>query len=178
MSAQHSIRGPVKFVGLLDTVFQRLLGAVCVGLLLVMLAAVGGQVFMRYALNSPLSWSEELARFSMVWLAMIGSALCARHGQHIALSDLVPLRPRAKIVANALILVLVGGVLAILVYHSWDLVGRSARQTTSGLGVSMSYIYAAIPVGAALMIAGLVLGWIDAALQVRASRAKAVSAGS
>ena len=151
----------------IDRLFQRVLGGACVLLFVVMILAVGGQVVMRYAFNSPLSWSEELARHTMVWLAMLATALCARLGQHIALSDLIPLPAKVKLVVNAAGLVVVFIVLCVLTYHALSLTGRASRQTTPGLGLSMSYAYASIPTGSILMIVGLALGWIRAALDLR-----------
>ena len=39
-----------------------------------MMIVVTAQIVMRYALNSPLFWSEEFARYVYVWLVFIGSA--------------------------------------------------------------------------------------------------------
>lgn len=142
----------------LDLIFVRGLALLCGLLFVTMLAAVLGQVVMRYVFSSPLSWSEELARYAMVWLAMFATALCARKGQHLALigADLLPPRFGRP-------LQLLGGVvsctlLAILFWHGWDLAERAVRQTTPGLGLSMSWIYAALPVGFGLTILGQLLG--------------------
>lgn len=151
----------------LDRIFQAVLGAACVLLFVVMTTAVGGQVVMRYVFNSPLSWSEELARYSMVWLAMLAAALCARLGQHIAVRGLIPLPPRIAVIVNGAAILVVTVVLATLAYHSWDLAQRSGRQTTAGLGLPMSYAYASIPTGSLLMILGLTIGWVRQALDLR-----------
>ena len=145
----------------IDRLFQATLGAVSVALFVVMIAAVGGQVVMRYVFNSPLSWSEELARYSMVWLAMIASALCARLGQHIAVKGLiVPMPERVRKLMHGAAIIVIAAVLIVIAYHSWDRTVRSSRQTTPGLGLSMSYAYASVPTGSILMIFGLAIGWL------------------
>lgn len=151
------MKNAIQFV---DTIFQRAVGTLCALLIVVMIVAVGGQVVMRYAFNAPLVWSEELARYSMIWLAMLACGLCARLGQHIALTDLLPFKPRTRMIVAAFSTVFTIVVVAVLLWYSWELAARVSRQTSSSLGVSMSYIYAAIPVGSLLMIVGMVLGLI------------------
>ena len=46
-------------------------------------------VFTRYVLGNPLVWSDELATFVFLWLAMLGSVVAYRRGEHISLSVLV-----------------------------------------------------------------------------------------
>ncbi len=40
------------------------------------------QVFCRYVLNNSLFWSEELARYLMVWLTFLGASVAYRRGVH------------------------------------------------------------------------------------------------
>jgi TRAP-type transport system small permease protein len=141
-----------------DRGFRWTLGLACVLLFAVMILSVGGQVIMRYVFSSPLSWSEELARYSMVWMAMLASALAARLGQHIALMGALPLPGRLKIVVHTAATIITCAILGILFYHSYDLMMRAARQTTPGLGLSMSHVYASLPTGIGLMIVGQLLG--------------------
>ncbi len=46
-------------------------------------------MFTRYVLRSPLVWSDELATILFLWLAMLGSVVAYRRGEHIRLSVLV-----------------------------------------------------------------------------------------
>lgn len=141
-----------------DRAFTQGLGFLCVVLFVVMVASVFGQVVMRYAFSKPLSWSEELARYAMVWQAMLAAALCARRGQHLALiqTEALPLRFRAAL--RTTVTITVFALLAVLLWVSYDLASRATRQTTPGLGLSMSYIYASLPFGFGLMIIGQLLG--------------------
>lgn len=148
----------------IDRIFRTTLCAACVALLLVMLGAIGAQVVARYAFNMPLVWSEELARYAMIWLAMLAAAVAAREGQHISLGELMPLPPRTRLIVNAVLVVVVTATLFMLIQTGWALSGRTMRQQSAVLGVPMGWVYASIPVGASLMVAGMALGWLRAFL--------------
>ena len=150
-----------RFVHIFDVIFQTVLSFLCVLLFTVMMAAVLGQVVSRYGFNAPVSWSEELARYVMIWMAMLGSALAMRRGQHILLGDLLPMPERARAVIRVVCAVVIVIMLLVLAWQAWTLVERTARQITPGLALPMNWIYAAIPTGCVLMIVGLLLGWTD-----------------
>lgn len=150
-----------------DKAFRWLLVVACSALLVAMLLGVGAQVLMRYVFNQPLLWSEELARYCMVWLAMLAAGLAAREGQHIALGDLFPFPRRVKLIVSAVTTVVVAVTLWILIEQGWAMTERTARQLSPALRLKMSWVYAAIPVGAAMMVAGLVLGWLREACSTR-----------
>jgi TRAP-type C4-dicarboxylate transport system permease small subunit len=111
------------------------------------------QVFFRYALNSSLTWSEELVMFILLWSVMIGSAIATDRGAHIALNPLDPhLSPRWRriraIAADACTVSFCG----ILLYYGVILMIRTQMMTSPAAGIPMMYVYAAMPVGAALII--------------------------
>ena len=92
------------------------------------LACVLAQVVFRYALNSPLTWSEELARYLFIWCAFLGWIVASRRDAHLAIGFVVerwPVRARA-IVAVAIQLAtlafawVLGTRGARLVANSWD----------------------------------------------------------
>jgi TRAP-type transport system small permease protein len=58
--------------------FNKVLGVVLALLIMVMSAVIFYQVFSRFILKDSLRWSEELARYLMVWSVFIGSALAIR----------------------------------------------------------------------------------------------------
>ena len=71
--------------GLLDGLSRRtnaLVEAVLCSLGLLMVVVVAAQVFFRYALNHSLFWSEELARYILVWLTFLGASVAYRRGAH------------------------------------------------------------------------------------------------
>lgn len=131
---------------------ERALEAVLLFLFLIMVAAIFWQVFARYVLESPTAWSEELARFLMVWVTMLGSALVLRDDEHVAgtlFLELLPAAARRAVgfVRDALILAMAGA----LAYYGTGLALLAHRQSSPGLNVPMAYPYAAIPLSAVLI---------------------------
>ena len=125
-----------------------------------MLGVVGVQVLMRYAFNSPLIWSEELARFGMIWLTFIAAALATRKGQHIALIGIINPNPRWRLILNVLTSVSVVVVLVVLGVQGWLMVLKTVRQISPALGIQMSWVFASVPTAVVLMIAGQNLRWL------------------
>jgi TRAP-type C4-dicarboxylate transport system permease small subunit len=68
------------------------------GLLLTILGTMGAQVVARYVFHAPISWSEEWARFALIWLAFLSAAFVMAEGRHIAV-DVVSARlsPRGSV---------------------------------------------------------------------------------
>ncbi|MBF7055104.1 TRAP transporter small permease, partial [Halomonas sp. KAO] len=120
---------------------------------LVMLISISYQVFARYVLGSPTFWSEELARFLIVWLTMLGSAsLMKERDGHISVeyvADKLPMKIGFVVgfIRDLLTIAMCG----LLGYYGAKLVEVGARTSSSGMQVPMSFPYLAIPVGALLI---------------------------
>jgi TRAP-type C4-dicarboxylate transport system permease small subunit len=72
-------------IALIDGLSRRTNGLVekiLFGLGALMIVVVAAQVFFRYALNHSLFWSEELARYILVWLTFLGATVAYRRGVH------------------------------------------------------------------------------------------------
>lgn len=136
---------------------------VSVMLLTTIVVTMGAQVIWRYVLQSPLSWSEEIARLAMIWLTFIAASFVSAKHQHIAV-DLIGDEPvgtdnrsapvrlimrglRSARLVQCIILVttlclLLGGLNFVWWVHP---VGSPS------VNISMSYWYGAASVGLALM---------------------------
>ena len=68
--------------------FKRIEELSCSLLLICMLAVTFAQIIFRYVLGTPLTWSEELARMTFVWLNLIGACIVTRHKANVSL-DLI-----------------------------------------------------------------------------------------
>ncbi len=125
------------------------------------------QVIFRYVLNFPLFWTEEFARYCLVWASLLGSAVAVKRGQHIAVTVLVERFPPAlSRVCKVLALIAVVMMLSIILWGGIQLVAITRAQISPALRMPMSVPYAAIPVGAALMLVHTV-GFLIEAITAR-----------
>ena len=115
---------------------------------LVMVISILLQVFFRYAMNSPLYWSEEVARYAFVWLVFIGAAIASKRGAHIGVDYIVMHLPELPknilaIFVNLLILFFISCV----IYMSAGVIKSNMTQLSPAMRIPMGYIYLAIPTG-------------------------------
>ncbi len=136
----------------------RLCAALVAVLAVAMTAIILMQVFFRFVVYVPFPWSEELARFLMIYMAMFGSVIALRRGRHIGVRVLVERLPEKlyDVVAAPFVQVCMIGFLAVLFRQGVDLALRNRYQVSTALDVSMFWPYLAIPVGAAMMIIDIV----------------------
>jgi len=148
-------------------------------LVLLMSAAVLNvlwQVFTRFVIDAPSGFTEELARYLLIWVGILGSGYAAGTRSHLAL-ELLPERlegaalHRLRIVIEACVLtfalvVMVGGGLR-LVY-----IMLLSGQTSSALNILIGYVYAAVP------LSGLVIAFYNVVHIVEEVRALAPPADS
>ncbi len=114
------------------------------------------QVFTRFILRDPSSYTEELARYLLVWLGLLGGAYAVGKKMHLAI-DLVPmiLKGKKRVVLEiviqtaiflfALFVVLIGGL---------ELVGLTLtlRQISAALQIQLGYVYLVLPFSGVLMM--------------------------
>lgn len=137
---------------------ERTLDALLGCAILVMVSSMIWQVVGRYVFNKAPGWSEELARFMMLWLTMLGSASALRSGGHLAVTSLVDsLRPRAQAVALALRDAVMVGAAGLLAWQGFLFAQLNGVQESAAMEIPMSVPYAALPVGALLILLMVVL---------------------
>jgi len=122
-------------------------------LLVVMVVVVFLQVIFRFLLTVPLSWSEEVARYVMVWTTFLGAALAVEKKAHPYVEVLVNLLPLViRVPMNILIICISCIFYAILVFYGTMFVTTSVMQPSAALEIPMGYVYIVIPVGGILLI--------------------------
>ena len=134
---------------------DRALAALLVGLMSLMVLTVSWQVATRYLLNSPSSYTEELATYLLIWISLLGAAYALRVRAHLGL-DILVRRLRADrrrsmrmfahgvIIAFSLVVLVFGG--GWLVYVTLDL-----NQLSAAFQVPVGYVYLALPLSGLLM---------------------------
>lgn len=138
-------------------------GAICSVLLLAMVVLVTWQVISRYALNDPSTFSEELLRFGVIWLSLIGTAYVAGKTGHMSV-DLIKnlLPPRWQKTLDILIQVaFIAFAIGVLIVGGMRAVNIAAHQYTAVLQIPMGAIYGSLPVAGVLTLAYSILNIID-----------------
>jgi TRAP-type C4-dicarboxylate transport system permease small subunit len=136
---------------------DRILGVICLLLLAGIVSIVLLQVVMRYVVNAPLAWSDEFARYQLVWLTFLGGGFAYRLRMHIAVDavaellekrDLVSTRTVLETVTHAIMLVFA----VVLIVAGWELVDSTWNRTTPSLGWPMGAVYLAVPLSGLIIL--------------------------
>lgn len=123
-------------------------------LMFLLIAVTFYQVVIRYVFKAPSSWSEESARYLMIWLAMIGSAMALRHKEHVWIDTFIKSlsQEMRKIYTYFYFLCLFFFLVIILHYGISFAVLNSSQHSPTIPWLSMFWPCIGIPVGMALMI--------------------------
>jgi TRAP-type transport system small permease protein len=107
------------------------------------------QFFTRYVLNDSLAWTEEIARYGLMWIVFIGGIMVTRRNTHIAvelLSNVMKPGP-ARAALLALVDFIKLGFLGLLAYLSLTITERMHMQRMTVFDLPMSYVYGGVAVG-------------------------------
>lgn len=143
-----------EFLVKTKSVINKVLAALCTILLVFMTFLVIWQVFTRYVLNDPASFTEELVRYSLIWTGFIGAAYAFSTREHMALTFLRDkLEPNKKrlvtIGVDALILIFA---FAILFVGGTKLAFAAYMEYSALLGVPRSLVYSMAPVSGLFIV--------------------------
>jgi TRAP-type C4-dicarboxylate transport system permease small subunit len=112
------------------------------------------QFFTRYVLNDSLAWTEEIARYGLMWIVFIGGAMVTRRNSHIAVELLAnvmkpgPLRSALLAIVDFIKLAFIG----LLAYVSVTITERMDMQRMTVFDLPMSYVYGGVAFGCFLML--------------------------
>ena len=119
---------------------------------------VFANVSLRYLTNYSIPWAEEVARYMMVWMTFIGAGLTLRYGGHVAITNLMEtMSPRVQRILRAVIALALLAFFAVMIWVGYNYAMRMRFQLTPATRIPFSYVYAAIPVGFALLAVHLLL---------------------
>ncbi len=144
----------VRVFKLLDRILSRSEEIFISITLLVISMVVFVNVIMRYGFAASTMWTEELTRYTIIFVTFVGSSLCVRENYHPRVEALVTKIPiNIRWIINPAVLILGIVFSVILVVYGSQLIGvavTTAQRTPTGLA-PMYLPYIAIPVGGALM---------------------------
>lgn len=112
------------------------------------------QVFFRFLINRPLIWSEELVRFLLIWMTMIGAAVLSYDDVHLNVTSFVELlNQRGQFILYTMRQILIWIFLITTVFSSVKLVILSHMTVSGALNIPFSFWRGAAPAGCLLMFA-------------------------
>jgi len=143
-AATGALRPLAALIGALDVAAAWAL----VALIGSMVAIVSAQVFMRYALNSSIGWTDEVSRLTFVWSIFLAIPLGIKAGVHIGMEILTARLPRslrerlARAVAllGAAVMTLVSWQAAVLAFDQWD-------ELMASINMSSAWFIVAVAIG-------------------------------
>jgi TRAP-type C4-dicarboxylate transport system permease small subunit len=122
-------------------------------LMAAMVVVIAAQVWYRFVLNDPLSWSEELRRYLFVWISFLGAAAGVRYRVHLGIDLLQKLLPpNAYRIVVVLMNLIIQVFLVLVIYWGFRILGIIRFQTSASMNISMVYPYLAVPVGSVFML--------------------------
>jgi len=140
----------------LRQIIDKILGNILVIIMGVMVINVLWQVFTRFIIGSPSSFTDELARYLMIWLGILGAAFVSGRNMHVAI-DVLALKSsnktqkKLKLIVYSFIIVFVFFVMVVggfrLVYITYTL-----NQYSPALQLPLAVVYFAIPLSGTLII--------------------------
>lgn len=132
------------------------LRALLVILVVALVSSVAWQVLSRYLLEDPSPWTEELARFLLIWIGMLGASYAFHRKAHLGL-ELLPAKLEGtkatmlRYFTLAIVALFAGAVLVAggsnLVSLTWEL-----RQYSAVLGLPIAWVYSVIPLTGVLIV--------------------------
>lgn len=150
----------IRLLDRVVTLVSRAALAIAILMLAVALVSVCYGVFMRYGLNRPVTWVDELVGYLLVYIVMLGAAETLRSGEVISvdlLSERFGRRGRLAVELFGMAAVVVVG--AVLASTGWDMVAFSARisRLSEGyLAIPLAWTQFSVPLGGVLIaLAGL-----------------------
>lgn len=135
---------------------DKILGMTLAFIMGVMVINVLWQVFTRFVIGTPSSFTDELARYLMIWVGVLGAAYISGRRMHVAI-DLLPTRlnkegqTKLKVFINIIVIIfcltalVIGGLR--LVYITYTL-----EQYSPALQIPLSLVYLVIPISGLLII--------------------------
>ncbi len=128
----------------------------CVILMGVLVIDVLWQVFSRYILSSPSSFTDEIAGFLLIWVGLLGAAFVAGKNEHLAI-DLILQNAspkKAKTIQTVIqILIALFSLSVLVIGGTWLVYTRFMLNVKSAaLSIPLGYVYTVLPISGFLIL--------------------------
>jgi TRAP-type C4-dicarboxylate transport system permease small subunit len=129
------------------------------------------QVFTRFVLGDPSSWTEELATFLLIWVSLLGAAVALGRGAHLGIDYFASKLPeRCRLQTELFVFgVVTLFSLLVMVFGGLGLVKQTLalEQISVALHIPMGYVYLAIPISGAFLVLYGLIGFFERLTQLQ-----------
>lgn len=141
----------------ITNIISELLSWLCIITVAGLAVIMALQVTTRW-MGISLAWTEELARFFLVWLTFAGCVLAIKDKSHLSVNFFVNLAPRRlRLVIGILVYIIMVSFFALLMIYGFQLSSLSMKTLSSTLRWPMGLVYGVLPVTAIMGIYFLLL---------------------
>jgi TRAP-type C4-dicarboxylate transport system permease small subunit len=114
------------------------------------------QILFRYVFKISAPWTEEAARYLMIWMALLASGLAFKNGEHFNIDFLTQrMRPRFQVSLGLWVSLITGLFILSIILWGIPFAKLGFFTISPGLQITMFLPYLAVPVGGALMLLNL-----------------------
>lgn len=156
MSQEHALSPPPSLAEKIAAPIRKINGYILTVLAFLLVGCVVWQVVSRYTAARPSTVTDELARFTFMWIGLLGAAQASAHKKHLAIDLLaMKLKGKAKLVLNVLIeCCIIAFASLVMIKGGWELTAKTFanQQVTPALQWPMGYIYMIVPIAGILMV--------------------------
>jgi TRAP-type transport system small permease protein len=150
-------------VNTLGKVLEHICGAVCVFCFVSMTVVALLGVFFRYAMQSPFMWTEELARYLLVWMGFTAISIAMRRGRHIKVEVFSKIGPPVLGTVIAYLADFLTALFMVVLFHQGWLMTSGTIMKAATFNLSMSWILAAVPTAALLTLVQILVSVVERA---------------
>ncbi len=155
----------MSLVRRIKTVLDRSLEVLVMIVVAVLVLDVLWQVFTRFVLKDPSTWTEELAVFMLIWVSLLGAAVALGRGAHLGIDYFVGKLPeRTRLYTEVFVFFCVSAFsLLVMLIGGADLVRSTLElgQESPALRVKVGYVYLAIPISGFFLTLYAVIGLVE-----------------
>lgn len=110
------------------------------------------QFFTRYALNDSAGWTEEMARYLLIWTVFLGASMCVRKNNHVQVDVFYRFMPKTlgRVFSTAIDAMRIA-FLGYATWLTWVLIGRIGKQSMAVIDWPIGIVYAGVLLGFGMM---------------------------
>jgi TRAP-type transport system small permease protein len=159
----------LKWIDSINRIFEKLAGVMLAGMVISITIQVLARIFIsKLDLTINVSWTEEVARYLMIWMVFVGGALAARKGRMIAIETVAQLVPAVagkilKYISHLISIIFY----MVIFYIGLQWVSFGGSETAPVTQIPMSILYSSMVVGSLLMTINTIGFLVEIVVQKR-----------